>query len=101
MAKLPDGRKDDAQKPLTGVLIDFSRALEEVAEVGTFGARKYARANWLLVEDAQQRYYDAMWRHLLASGSEALDQESKLKHLSHAAWNILAVLELQARNTKQ
>ena len=100
MAK-PLGFKADKEKSLAGVLIDFSRALEDIAAVGTFGAKKYARANWLQVEDAETRYYDAMWRHLLASGSEALDQESKLKHLSHAAWNILAVLELQARNTKQ
>lgn len=91
------GVKADNGKPLSGMLIDFSRALERVMEIGTFGAQKYSRGNWLLVEDAEQRYWDAMWRHLLAAGRELNDPESGMDHLHHAAWNILAVIELQQR----
>ena len=93
-----NGHKDDTGKPAAGVLIDFSQALEQVAEVGTYGALKYARGNWLQVNNAIERYYDAMWRHLLASGRETCDPESGHTHLAHVAWNILAVLELSARN---
>lgn len=92
------GTKADTGKPMAGVLADFSRALEKVIDVGTFGARKYARANWLKVENAEERYWDAFWRHLLAAEREPCDTESGMPHLHHAAWNLLAVIELQERH---
>ena len=91
------GRKDDQGKVLGQLLGDFSRALVGVAEVGTFGAEKYTRGGWLLVRDGEQRYYDALWRHLLLANQSENDDESGLTHLEHAAWNILAVLELKKR----
>ena len=96
--ELAPGRKDDSQKILAAVLKDFSPALLQVAEVGTFGAKKYARGNWLKVENAQERYEDALWRHLLQHGT---DQESGLDHLAHAAWNILALITLNHRETQR
>jgi hypothetical protein len=90
------GAKLDAGKPLTGsVLLDFRTALAAVADVGTYGARKYSLHGWLCVPDAEVRYTDAMFRHLLADGET--DVESGLRHLAHAAWNALAVLELKLR----
>ena len=47
--------------------------------------------------DAEQRYYDALWRHMLQANQEEKDQESGLAHLEHAAWNILAIIELKKR----
>lgn len=91
------GRKDDDEKILAALLGDFSRALLGVAEVGTFGASKYTRGGWLHVKDNKQRYTDALWRHLLQSTIDELDSESGLTHLEHAAWNILAVIELTKR----
>lgn len=91
------GRKDDQGKILGQLLGDFSRALLGVAEVGTFGAQKYTRGGWLHVENAEQRYYDALYRHLLLANQCEDDDESGLTHLEHAAWNILAVLELKKR----
>ena len=91
------GRKADKGKAMGGVLADFSRALERVVDIGTFGARKYARANWLLVENAEERYLDAFWRHLLAAEREPNDFESDMPHLHHALWNLLAVIELKKR----
>lgn len=92
------GRKDDGGKALAAILYeDFPHAMQAVIEVASFGARKYARSNWLQVPDALQRYKDALHRHLLASQLEPADSESGLPHAAHAAWNVLAVLELELR----
>ena len=95
------GAKADAGKVMAGVLLDFSRALEAVAAVGTFGANKYTRGGWQSVPEGEQRYMDAMMRHLLRMRYETLDAESELSHLAHLAWNALAVLELRARKPKK
>lgn len=93
------GAKDDKGKPMAGVLLDFSRALRTVVDVGTYGAKKYTRTGWATVPEGSQRYLDAMMRHLLAMDvdPDGLDKETGLPHLAHIAWNALAVLELQAR----
>ena len=93
------GAKDDNGKPMAGVLLDFSRALQTVVDVGTYGAKKYTRTGWATVPEGSQRYTDAMMRHLLAMDvdPDGLDKETGLPHLAHVAWNALAVLELQAR----
>ena len=93
------GAKDDNGKPMAGVLLDFSRALQTVVDVGTYGAKKYKRQGWATVPEGSQRYTDAMMRHLLAMDvdPDGLDKETGLPHLAHVAWNALAVLELQAR----
>lgn len=93
------GAKDDKAKPMAGVLLDFSRALQTVVEVGTYGAKKYTRTGWATVPEGSQRYTDALVRHLLAIdvAPDGLDPETGLPHLAHVAWNALAVLELQAR----
>lgn len=90
------GAKLDAGKVQAGVLLDFSRALWKVAEVGTHGNGKYARGSWQFVEEAEERYEDAMMRHLLKIRVEPTD-ESGLETLAHFAWNALAVLELSLR----
>ena len=88
------GAKLDAGKPRPWLVLGgFRSALMEVAKVGTLGAVKYSDHGWRSVRGAEQRYLDAALRHLLAP--EALDPESGLPHLAHAAWNVLAVLELQ------
>jgi len=91
------GAKLDSGKILAGVLADFSLALEEVSKVGTFGAEKYSRGGWKSVENGEQRYSDAMWRHLLKENREALDPETNLSHEAAVAWNALARLELKLR----
>lgn len=92
------GEKHDTGKPRTGLMIsDFSRALRAVAEVSTYGAEKYSPSGWLKVPDAPERYLDALYRHLLADCTEELDGESGLMHLAHAAWNLLALLEIHCR----
>ena len=62
--------------------------LSALAEVLTFGARKYAIDGWKYVPDAKRRYMDALFRHLVAFRSgELYDQESGLSHLSHVLAN--------------
>ena len=94
------GAKADAGKVFGGLLDDFALALMAVAEVGTFGAKKYSRGGWQKVPEGQQRYRDAMWRHLLKERHEPVDAESGLMHIQHRAWNALAELELVLRQQK-
>lgn len=90
------GAKLDLGKPLAGLLIkDFGRALLAISEVTTFGAEKYTPSGWRDVPDGKQRYFEAAIRHLLAVGTQELDEESGFGHLEHAAWNLLAVIELR------
>ena len=91
----PGAKLDGGKIRASLVLGGFSRALEHVAAVGTYGAAKYSDNGWRSVPNGQERYTDALWRHLLqeAQGLEC-DPESHLFHAAHAAWNALARLEL-------
>ena len=63
--------------------------LTALAEVLTFGARKYAPNNWVLVQDGETRYLDAAFRHLEAfRKGETHDPESGLHHLAHLLTNV-------------
>lgn len=93
------GAKLDANKNRLGlVLFGFSRALQEVGKVGTYGAKKYSDNGWIEVPDGERRYTDAMLRHLMreATGEER-DPDTGLHHAAHAAWNALARLDLALR----
>jgi len=80
------GLKYDAGK-LRYSLIPPS-ATKAIAEVLTFGAKKYAPNSWQTVENAEERYLDALIRHLEAYRSgESHDTESGLHHLSHLLCN--------------
>ena len=94
----PGAKLDDGKNRLGLVLGAFSRALEGVGWVGTHGAAKYSPNGWLAVPNAQDRYTDALYRHLLkAQSGEKNDLDSGLPHMAHAAWCVLAILELQTR----
>lgn len=88
------GAKLDAGKNRLGlVLMDFAPALIEIGKVGTFGANKYTPHGWKSVADGEQRYTDAMFRHLMAEGrGEDIDPDSQLLHAAQTAWNALARL---------
>lgn len=91
------GAKLDHGKQKAAVLHDFALALKAVSDVGTFGAIKYSRGGWQHVPNGQERYHDALWRHLLTSRHEEIDPDSGLDHLAHLAWNALAILDLKLR----
>jgi len=96
------GAKLDAGKIRAALVCGgFARALRAVAEVGTFGARKYTAHGWVHVPDGIERYSDALLRHLLAEWTgEATDAQSGLRHAAHAAWNALARLDLMLREAE-
>ena len=63
-------------------------AMKALAEVLTYGAKKYKPNNWKQVDDTS-RYVDALYRHLEAWRSgEDVDAESGLSHLAHALTNV-------------
>lgn len=71
-------------------------ALEEVARNLTIGLKKYPhRDNWKLVQDAEQRYLDALIRHLEAHRKgEVFDPDNpSVYHLAAVAVNAMFLLE--------
>lgn len=85
------GCKLDAGKPMAELLLDFRHALMAVAQVATYGAKKYSVGGWKQVPDGYNRYTGAMLRHLMASEPD----ESGLDHDFMVAWNALARLEMK------
>jgi hypothetical protein len=87
--------KNDKDKPRLD-LLPFD-ALDEVAKVYNFGAVKYAERNW----DAGMewhRYFRAALSHLWKWWQgEDRDHESGLSHLTHATFNVLALLTYELR----
>ena len=79
------GVKHDAEKPRWD-LIPFS-SLDSLAQVITYGARKYGENNWQGV--SQSRQLAATFRHLSAyMKGEKTDRESGMSHLAHAFCDI-------------
>ena len=82
------GSKDDKEKNRLDLI--EPEFIEGIGGVLTFGANKYEPNNWQKVEDAENRYYAAALRHLIAwRKGEKTDTESGLSHLDHVACNIM------------
>lgn len=91
---LQDTKKFDQGKLMAGILEDFLPALAEVAHLGSMNNKpngKYERGSWKEVENGEQRYLDAFWRHILA-GRNNFDSESNMPHDVAIAWNALALV---------
>jgi len=88
------GVKYDQDKPQWS-LLPF-KALKEVVDVLTYGAKKYAPDNWKKVPNAKQRYIDAGFRHFTAyAAGEKLDPETGKSHLAHALCCLLYLLAFE------
>lgn len=94
-----NGKKFDAGKTEWDLLP--LGPVEEVVKVLMHGREKYGRDNWQLVDNPIRRYYAAAQRHLAAfrrawfdtrDPYDAIDAESHLHHLAHAACCILFLL---------
>jgi hypothetical protein len=85
--------KKDAGKPRWELLpLD---PVEMVVRVLTFGAAKYSDDGWRKVENAKERYFGALLRHIFAfRRGEWLDPESGLPHIAHALCNLVILYEL-------
>jgi len=89
------GAKLDAGKVRPDLVFDaMALALLEVCKVATMGATKYSDNGWYTVPNGINRYRAAGDRHRLYRARTFLDPESKLPHLAHQAWNVLAELQL-------
>lgn len=87
------GTKFDSEKVRLDLLPWFS--LQAIAQVLTFGAKKYASWNWAQ-GISYSRLYGAALRHLGAwSSGEDLDGESRLNHLWHAGCCILFLIWME------
>lgn len=95
------GLKFDGDKPRWTLMMQgLAYALAQVVQVLTFGARKYQAHSWRKVENAPERYRDALYRHLAAyEAGEVNDPESGLPHLSHVTTNAMFLLELDKERT--
>lgn len=90
---IPNAAKADAGKPHPSyVPVEI---IEAVMRVREYGNAKYGDPdNWRTVEP--ERYHEALLRHILRAWNEpyAVDTESGLLHLEHAACNIAFLLAL-------
>lgn len=99
---MEEGKKFDSNKLPLGIVLtqQFPRALKAIAEVSLYGHQKYELgndwSNFARVENAEERYSNAMFRHYFEK--DGIDNESGKNHLYHAAWNLLAELEVKLRN---
>ncbi|CAB5195132.1 hypothetical protein UFOVP176_62 [uncultured Caudovirales phage] len=91
------GLKYDSGK-LNWSLMPFG-ALQEVVKVLEFGSKKYAPNNWQYVDNADERYWNAAMRHLIAYKTESTnDSETGLSHLAHAICCMLFLQHLNNEN---
>ena len=85
------GKKNDEGKNRLDLI--EPQFIEAVGKVLTFGAEQYGANNWQKVENAEDRYYAAALRHLLAWRlGEKTDVESGHSHLAHVAVNMMFLL---------
>lgn len=87
------GKKQDGGKVDPTILLkDLHNSVQSVIRVLEFGAQKYGRANYSLVEN--ERYEAALSRHWLAylAGEES-DPDTGESHLSHLICCALFLLE--------
>lgn len=88
-----NGRKDDQEKPDMDLLSPF--ALEKVAQVMTYGKRKYGANNWR-GGIVYSRLLAAIMRHLNSyRKGESKDPETGLSHLAHASCGLMMLLEFE------
>lgn len=66
---------------------------QAVANILTIGAEEYGANNWQKLENAEDRYYAALRRHIAAwRMGEKIDPASNQPHLAHAACNLMFLM---------
>jgi hypothetical protein len=92
---MSEGKKFDSDymaKPPLDMLPP--QAILAVGRVLGYGAKKYDKGNYLLIEDPN-RYVAAALRHLMLSQMHELDEESGMPHVWHAACSLLMAIEAE------
>ena len=94
------GMKFDTDKLLYSLIP--TSATKALAEVLTYGAKKYAPGNWVKVDNGEDRYLNALFRHLEAyRAGEDFDEESKLSHLAHCMCNVAFLHHFQQKRLSE
>ena len=89
-----EGKKYDTGKTEYGLMPPY--ALQEFADVLTYGARKYSMDNWKKVPDAKRTYFDAAMRHMWAwKRGEKTDPETGLHHMAHAMCCLAFIIDIE------
>lgn len=89
----PTGVKHDQEKPEMALL--SSIGLLKIAEVMTYGKKKYSANNWR-GGIAWTRVLSAAFRHLVAYiGGEDKDPETGFSHMAHLGCCVLFILEFE------
>lgn len=66
--------------------------LRRLATLYTRGAEKYSPQGWKSVKNGEERYLDALMRHLEAyREGEWMDQDTGVPHIINVAWNAFAI----------
>lgn len=94
-----EATRKDGKIRMDLVMTGFPKALLAMGECMTWALSKgYNVDDWHNVPDPVRAYTGAMMRHLLKEmGGETHDDESKLLHAVHTAWNAMARLEMLLR----
>ena len=93
------GHKDDQDK-LRLDLIE-PEFIEGIGNVLTKGAQKYSENSWQNVENAENRYYAAAMRLLMAwRKGDVYDAETDINHLLHAACNLMFLFHFDREENK-
>ena len=88
-----EGHKLDQGKTRYDLI--HTRSLKDLADVLTFGSKKYDDDNWMKVDNWKRRYDSAAMRHLQSWYSgDTLDEETGLPHLAHAMCCLMFLNEL-------
>lgn len=95
-----DEKKKDHGKPMWDLLP--LQQVGHIVDVLTFGAKKYGPNTWQTVDNATERYFAALMRHLVAWRSgQIFDDESKLRHLAHALCCLIFLSWMEDRRLKK
>lgn len=97
------GIKYDHGKALPDLVLgDFMIALEQAVFAGTFGAFKYEPKNFQKLENGEQRYAEAAFRHYMArKKGDEFDPESGELHDAHELWCHIARLYFKLREDRR
>jgi hypothetical protein len=98
-----EGQKYNQNKlPISIIFKQFPDAIKAIVKCSQYGHNKYKNTdsdflNFKRVKEGSKAYADAGLRHRMQIGT---DEESKLPHQYHVAWNALAELQLWIEENK-
>lgn len=73
-----------------------------LAEVLTYGAKKYKPNSWQNVENGLDEHYAALMRHLISwRDGEIVDNETGLSHIKHVLANAMFLLHHETKLNKK